>query len=193
MNSENQNLSAEQSLDLITQMIRQTQGKVQKSSFYFLLWGWVIAIANIGMYVTLEFTSYREYAPFWWLLPIPAWIVTMVYSSKQDKATPATSHLDRINMWLWICTGIAILPLVVFGEKINYQINPIVLCLVAIPTFVSGVIMRFKPLLAGGISFLVLSVVCFLVDDQTQYLVGGIAMMLGYLVPGYLLKFQKEQ
>lgn len=189
---ENENLSARESLDLISNMIHQAQGKLQKSSFYFLLWGWVIAIANLGMYATLAFTDFDEYAPAWWLLPIPAWAATMFYGNKQDKESAAVTHLDRINMWLWICAGIAILPIVLFGYKINYQINPLVLSLIAIPTFVSGIIMRFKPLLAGGVSFLLLSIVCFLVDYQTQYLIGGVAMLTGYLIPGYLLKYQKE-
>ncbi|MFN5171095.1 MAG: hypothetical protein ACK5DD_15875 [Cyclobacteriaceae bacterium] len=188
-----QDLSAQQSLELITQMIQQTQGKMQKSSFYFLLWGWVITIANLGMYVTLAFTDYDDYAPFWWMLPIPAWIVTMIYSSRQDKSTGTVTHIDRISMWMWICTGLAIAPIIIFGYKINYQINPLVLTLIAIPTFVSGIIMRFRPLLAGGVSFFLLSMVCFLVDDQTQYLIGGVAMLLGYLIPGYLLKYQKEK
>lgn len=188
-----QDLSAQQSLELIARMIQQTQGKMQRSSFYFLLWGWIITIANLGMYATLAFTNYDDYAPFWWLLPLPAWIVTMIYSNRQERNATAATHLDRINMWLWIITGIAILPIVVFGYKINYQINPLVLTLVSIPTFVSGVILRFRPLLVGGASFLALSAVCFLVDGATQYLVGGLAMFLGYLIPGYMLKYQKEK
>lgn len=193
MNQENQPLSAEQSFGIISQMIRQAQGKVQQSSFYFLLWGWVITLANLGMYCTLAFTEYDEYAPFFWLLTIPAWVATIIYGRKQDKSSSSTSHLDTISMWLWIFTGIAILPVIIFGYQINYQINPIVLILISIPTFVSGIIIKFRPLLAGGISFLILSIVCFLVDGQTQYLVGGVAMILGYLIPGYLLKYQKEQ
>jgi hypothetical protein len=193
MNQENQPLSAEQSLGIISQMIRQAQGKVQQSSFYFLLWGWVITLANLGMYCTLVFTAYDEYAPFFWLLPIPAWIATIIYGRSQERSSSTTSHLDKISMWLWIFTGIAILPVIIFGYQINYQINPIVLTLVSIPTFVSGIIIRFRPLLAGGISFIILSIVCFLVDGPTQYLIGGVAMILGYLIPGYLLKYQKEQ
>lgn len=193
MNPENEQLSAQQSIDIIAQMIKQAQGKVQKSSFYFLLWGWVITLANLGMFSTLAFTDYDEYASFFWLLPIPAWIITIVYGQKQEKSSTTSSHLDKISAWLWISTGIAILPIVIFGSAINYQINPIVLTLVAIPTYVSGIILKFKPLLLGGACFLAFSIICFLVDGQTQYLVGALAMICGYLIPGYLLKYQKEQ
>ena len=81
MENKTDNLNPQQSLELITNMIRQTQGNVSGSSFYFLLWGWVITLCNFGMYYFLNFTEYQRYAPIVWTLCIPAWIVTMIYGS----------------------------------------------------------------------------------------------------------------
>ncbi len=39
MENKNESLNPQQSLDLITAMIEQAKGSVQKSSFHFLLWG----------------------------------------------------------------------------------------------------------------------------------------------------------
>ena len=192
MNTSSEHLTPQQSLDTITSMIKQAQGKMRKNSFYFLLWGWTVTLANFGMYGLMKFTDY-EHPYIVWIITIPAWIATMIYGSRQGRDAVVSTHLDRINMWLWICYGLTILPVVLFMNKINYNLNAIILIITAAPTFITGIMLRFKPLRFGGINFWIFGIICFLVDQQTQYLVGGVAILLGYLVPGYLLKTQYEK
>ena len=186
MKDETGNLTAEQSLDIITSMIRQAKGNVQRNNFYFLLWGWIIVIANLGMYI-LSVLDYKH--PYIvWVITVPAWIYTLFKASRTAKTTQPITHFDRISGWLWISFGITTFCLVAFGSLINYQINPLILTMSAIPTFVSGIILRFKPLVIGGISFWVFGVVCFLVTKELQPLIGATAVICGFLIPGYLLK-----
>jgi hypothetical protein len=187
MSNVQENLTAQQSLDIITSMIRQAKGQASGNSFYFLLWGWSITAANFGMYGLIRFTDY-PYPYAVWLITIPAWIATLIYGMKQGRAERAPSHLERINMWLWMAMGISIFPICLFGSVLNWNINPIIMLMAASATFVSGIIIRFKPLVFGGVLFWILGSISFLVSQQDQYLVGGIAIILGYLVPGYLLK-----
>lgn len=184
-------MSIEESLKIMQEMISHARGKMQKASFYFITWGWVMTFANLGMYGLLKFTDY-PFPYLVWLIIIPAWIVTMVHGSREEKAVGKRTHLDHITMWLWIAFGIAVLPFVIFLAKINYHINPVVLVMAAIPTFLSGIMLKFTPLVWGGISFYVLGAICFLVSPVDQYLVGGLAIFCGYLIPGYLLKAQRE-
>lgn len=193
METKNEPLSAQESLSLIESMIRETKGTVSNNSFYFLLWGWVIAFCNFGMFGIMKFTDYAEYAPAVWMLTIPAWVITMIYGSRQSKARGVVSHLDRINMWLWIAMAITIAPAWMFGYKINWMVNAIILMPVGAATFVSGVIIRFMPLRVGGIVFWTSGVLCYFIEPSLQYIVGGVAVILGYLLPGYLLKAQREK
>ena len=187
MKTEEKPLTPEQSLELISTIIQQTQGNVSASSFYFLLWGWVVTLCNIGMYALLK-SDYNNYAPMIWLLCIPAWIVTMIYGNRQDRQRQIITHLDKISMWLWIGVGITILPTWIFGEKINWNVNAVVMMPVGLATFLSGIIIKYKPLLAGGIIFWIAGLVCYFVAPIDQYLVGAVAMILGYLIPGYGLR-----
>jgi len=41
---DDKNLKAEESLRIIEQMIQRAKGNLNNSSFYFLLWGWIILI-----------------------------------------------------------------------------------------------------------------------------------------------------
>lgn len=191
MNHQEELFNPQQSLQVIQNMIQQAQGRMQKNSFYFLLWGWAIALAYFGMYGIMKFTNY-EHPYIVWTISIPAWIITLFYGRKQNKEAVVTTHLDKINMWLWISFGLSILPVVIFMSEINFNLSPIILVLTAIPTFLTGIMLRFKPLLFGGINFWIAGFIAFMVDYETQYLVGGIAIVLGYLMPGYMLKKMRE-
>ncbi len=192
METKKEPFSAHESLQLIESMIQQTKGKVSRSSFYFLLWGWVIALCNFAMYYLLNFSDQPQYAPAVWMLCIPAWIATMIHGRRQEQAAGVSTHLDQINKWLWICLAITITPVWIFGAKINWMITPLILMPVGAATFLSGIIIRFRPLLLGGIIFWVAAVGSYFVGMDEQYLVGGAAIILGYVLPGYLLKHQKE-
>lgn len=182
-------LTAQESLDIITSMIREAKGNMKRNGFYFLLWGWVIIAANLGMYV-LEKIGYKHFYVVW-AITIPAWIISLVRGYRQGKAERNTTHLDTVSMWLWLTFGVTIFTLVAFGSKINYQLNPVILTISSIPTFLSGVVIRFKPLVMGGISFWIFGIISFLMPSDIQPLVGAVAILCGYIVPGYLLKLKE--
>jgi hypothetical protein len=46
-----ENLSPQQSIDLIQSMIDKTKNTVADGSVFFLLWGWVVFIACILQYI----------------------------------------------------------------------------------------------------------------------------------------------
>ncbi len=186
METNSEKLSAQQSLDIITEMIEQAKGSVQRNSFYFLLWGWSIMLANLGMYALLQLSYEHPYMV--WLITIPTWLYSMFKGYQKGNSPRTSTHLDKVTAWLWVSFGIIIFTVVAFGYKINFQLNPVILLISAIPTFVSAMVIRFKPLMIGGVAFWILGIVCFLVPTDIQYLVGALAICVGYLIPGYQLK-----
>lgn len=186
-------MNNEQRLQLISEMINISRNNFQKSSFYFLLWGIVIAIGNLAHFALLEFSSY-EHPYVVWLITIPAIIVTIIYSIRQDKSALVRNHLDKVIASIWIVYALCISVFVVFGYKINFQINPIILALTAIPTFTTGMILKFKPLLFGAAVFIGFSVLAFTTDYYPyQFLIGALAISIGYLIPGILLKAKENK
>jgi hypothetical protein len=190
MKPESSNLSAEQSLDIITSMIRQAQGNARRNSFYFLLWGWVVALANLGMFVLSQLDYARPYIV--WLITIPAWIVSLYRGFRHNRQEQVHTHLDSISIALWFAFAVCIFTVIGFGGKINYQISPLILLISAIPTVVSGIVFRFRPLLVGGVLFWIFGIVCFQVGPVYQPLVGAVAIISGYLIPGYMLQRKRE-
>jgi len=65
--------------------------------------------------------------------------------------------------------------------------------LTGIPTFMTGQIMRFRPLIIGGILFWVAGILMHITSDAlilTALYCG--AMLCGYIVPGFMLMRQEN-
>ncbi len=179
-------MTAQESLELITAMIHQAKTGIRQKSFYFLLWGWVVALAFLGGYVLLK-AGYRQ--PYLiWFITIPAAVLSFLYGSRVRRQSGPATQLEAIMMWSWVALGVTVVIFIIFGRQVNYHLNALILVVSAIPTFVSGVVLRFRPMILGAIIFWIAGIVCFLVSYDWQMLVGAVAVALGYLVPGYLLK-----
>jgi hypothetical protein len=190
MKHDAENLTAQQSLDIITSMIQQVKGNAQKHSFHFLMWGWIVVLANLGMYTLTKMEF--EYPFIVWLITVPAWFISFYVGYKARKENRVYTHYDYIHLSLWLGFGIVIFTLVGFGYKINFQINALILTISCIPTFLSGVMMRFRPLMVGGVLFWIFGIISFLTPMENQPLVGAVAILCGYLIPGYMLKSKKD-
>ncbi len=184
----NKELTKEESLELITNMIGQAKRNVAKGgSFYFLLWGWVIMLANLGHYILEKFKLY-DHPYIVWTLIIPAVAITIWYSARQGRNATVVSHYDRIYGTIWSCIFVTIVTLLVFADKLAFNQNAVILLFSGLGTYLSGSLLRFKPLLIGGVSLWGASVVAFNVSILDQYLVAAVGLLIGYLVPGYLLR-----
>lgn len=181
-------LTNSESLQIITDMIHQAKRNIaKKGSFYFLLWGWVVMVGNFGYYIIASYDLHH--APhIIWSITIPAAIVSIVYSMMQRKAATHTSQIDGVFSNLWMAIFASIVVVLIFMSKMEYNHNAIILLLSGLGTFVSGRLLKFNPLILGGLALWLSGIVAFNVNVVDQCLVGGIAIIVGYLIPGYLLK-----
>ena len=189
---EEKNISPEESLEIITGMISTAKSNFAKGgSFYFLLWGGIIACANFGHYILGVHTSYPH--PYVvWLLVIPAVIITILYSVKRKRSSSVISSFDRLYGQLWWAVFVGIIVVLAFMPNLNYNTTPIILLFSAIGTYITGQILRFKPLIFGGITLALMAIVAFMLEVPDQFLLAGFAMLAGYVVPGFMLKREER-
>ena len=168
-------------------MIHTAKGTIANNSFYFLLWGWVSVIGNLGHYILLKYTAFE--APYSiWLISIPAAIVSFTYGYIQGKNARVKTYSSNVTFWVWMCFMVNLVLLLIFMNSINYNINPLIMMFAAMATFLSGIVLKFKPLKIGGILFWILAIVAFLSSYENQMLIAAISLVTGYLIPGYMLK-----
>lgn len=180
-------LTSSESLAIITDMIAKVKKEAAgDGSFHLLLWGWVIAICNFGYYA-LEKANY-EHPYYIWILVIPASLFSFYWSYNKRIKAKIKTHLDQILNQIWIGIFIAILIVLAFMPVLEYNHNPVILILAAVGMFATGSIIRASAMKIGSLVLAIAAIIAFLVSVSDQYLVAGIAMVLGYLAPGYYLK-----
>lgn len=184
-------LNPTESLNIISDAINQTRENLKEQSFYFVLWGSLIPLASITHYLLLKFTDLEHsYIPWLILTPI-GWIVSITYSIKRENTNKYETYFDMFLKYLWIVIGLSFIGIIFIS--FYHKINPtaFILLLAGIGTLVSGLTTKFKPLSFGGIALFIFSIASLFVDNSDTLLINAIAVVIGYLIPAYLLKKSK--
>lgn len=187
METKENNLTEKQSLDLITEMINRAKGNIQSEYIFFLIWGWVIALASLLHYSFIKFTTIKNPEIAWSIIGIGV-VLSGWYGFKIGKNTKTSTYTDKIYGQLWATFLISYVIVLFFMKDINYNINPIILILAAGSTYLSGIVIKFKPLVYGGIALWIFAIINFLLPGENQLLISGFGIIIGYLIPGYMLK-----
>lgn len=96
-------------------------------------------------------------------------------------------------VWLVFIITYALLVYILVYLRAPEAILPAILTVFGIPTFLSGVILKFKSLKIGGICCWILALISPFVSPEYQYLLMACAVAAGWIIPGHLLnqKFKK--
>lgn len=192
---EDRTISPEESLKVIERMIAESRHKFYNNGFALLFWGVLIILACVGQYIMIE-TGYARQSNYIWPVAVGLGIIiSFIYFGLSAGKRKMHSRLDANNGILWI--GFCITYIVLLYLCVNLKVNPLgfIWCLLGFGLFASGGIYRFKPLYIGAAVFWISAIITiYLGDDIKELWVGAIAMLIGYIIPGYLLwkKAKKE-
>jgi len=187
MENEEKLMTGEESLKIITDMISKTKVNIRQSSFHLLFWGWLIFVCSLSEYLLWHFTDYTR--PYYiWFFVLPGIIVSFIYGFVTGRKAKVHTYADYLYVWTWF--GFLIASLVLFivrsSEMENFALYMLILA--GFPTFMSGIILRFKPLIAGGICFWIIAIIVNFAGPLLSPLGMPVAVLFGYLIPGYILK-----
>lgn len=186
--------SPEESIQLIRSMISKTKDAVADDSFYFLLWGWLVFGCCIGQFVLKVLFENPNHSVVWLLMPLGG-LVSWIYGARQSKKQKVKSFVNTALEYLWMALAISFFVLVlvnVFSAGWQMAFTYYIL-LYAIGTFVSGKLIQFQPLVAGGLVNFVLAAVSVKFSFDYQLLIGALAILISYIIPGHLLRKRYQQ
>lgn len=184
------NLTQQESLKIIQEMIATSKNNLKDNSFFYLLWGWLVLIASLSNFVLLQIHSEYAYLP-WPVLMTAGGIVSGIAGYRLGKKSKVMSHIDKMMVYLWYGFLVVILIFILMAglQKIHWQnLNPLIISLYGLGTFVSGGVLKFKPLIIGGIACWIISVCAFFVSMDYVLLLTALSVVIAYLIPGYMLK-----
>ncbi|MEQ1554171.1 MAG: hypothetical protein ABL929_08340 [Ferruginibacter sp.] len=184
-----QNFSPNDSLKLIDDMINQAKNRVTENGFLFLLWGWVIFFNALLTFISIKFNLFKTPGLIW-ISCIFTTIYQVYYLIRKKKSEKVKTYSDSMIDHIWICFGFAMFTLSVIATKNNLweNINPIVILLYGIPTYLSGRVMQFKPLVIGGISCWLLAIIASFLQPLYYLIVLDVAVAVAWIIPGYILR-----
>lgn len=187
MENDEKMMTGEESLKIITEMINRTKVNIRQGSFHLLFWGWLITVCSLSEWVITNLTHYAH--PYYvWILVIPGAFVSMIYGAVTGRKAKVHTYADVLYMWTWIGFLFAAIVLFIVQSDRMENITPYILLLAGFPTFLSGFIVKFKPLIAGGICFWVIAILVHFAGPSLALLGTPVAMLTGYLIPGYMLR-----
>lgn len=186
----NETFSEHDSLQLIHKMISTAKNDISDNSFSYLWWGWLVFTASLSNYILLSVVKYEYHFLPWVILMPLGGIVSAIYRSRQRKKERVRTYVDEFMKYGIIAFLVSLfITLFAMGPAGGPQaVYPFIMLLYGIWLFISGGALRFKPLMVGGIINWAAAVVSFYLVFEYQLLVLAGAVLLGYIIPGHMLK-----
>jgi hypothetical protein len=194
-------LTPEESFGIINKAISNFKMNYRESAKIFLLWGWILTLASFSNFIILRILHIKEaynlmgaYSlGIWAVFGLAGFVILFFMERQMTREKKVYSYLDGYLKNLWTVTGASFFVAALICIKLNIAPPPIMLLIAGLSTTTSGLLIKFKPLIIGGILFFVFGFITTLVLNEYMALIVGAAIICGYLVPGYLLKSAKEQ
>jgi hypothetical protein len=189
-------LSETESLALIASMIKKTKNTLHDNGFYFLLWGWLVFVASVTQYVLLKM-GYQAESGYTWAILMPlGGIISGIRGARDGKRQKVKSYTEEMLHSVLIAFIVALFIVLVFmsihgGWELPY---PMIMMVYGMWLFISGSVLKFTPLIIGGIINFACSIGGFYIHTYELILLLSFAVLAGYIIPGHLLnaKFKRE-
>lgn len=182
-------LNEKESLELIAQMIRNTKMKMKEGSgTMFLIWGYSTVIVTMLVWSLCLYTQDYRYQWLWFLLPISASIMTIIYKKQEDKKPRVSTYIDRVISYIWWVVGVAgFLLSMVSILAYTFPILFVIVLIMGIGTTLTGLIISFRPLIVSGIIGMAASVVLSFLSWKFQLPLFSLIFLFMMIIPGHYL------
>lgn len=181
---EERKLTEKESLELISQMIRETRDHMERRVAYpFLIWGYLTVTLSVIVWYVLVKTGDYHWNGLWLSLPLIGWPLSWALGRKEEKGM--ATYMDRVIRSIWVVIGVVVLLVGILAFRVE-NVLFIIALLLSIGTTLTGWVIKYKPIgLAGTVSIL-LSFVFLFVPGVNQLLVFALLFVVMMVIPGHI-------
>ena len=187
--SEQKPLTEKESLALIASMLSKAKNSYIESGVGPLYWGILITLCSLLNYaeVTLQFTIGFDI----WLLAFFALIPQLFYAIRSKKQKKFTAHEESIMNFVWSTFAICMFLLSFYnGVAHPAHSTALYMMVYGIPTFITGGVRKFKPMIIGGIVCWVCSLTSLYTSFPNSLLLMSLSSTSAWLIPGIILRIR---
>lgn len=187
-------MKEQEALQLIETVISKTKKDLTDNGIFYLIWGWAVFIAALS-HLALEVMPIAYIpSPFVWpIFMSTAGIISAIIAKKQMAKQQVKSYAEEFIKTMWFAFGISLalsIFITLWAEPMLCY--PIVLIFYGMGTFTVGKIIKFKPLIIGGIICWLLSIASLFVNFNTQLAILAAGILISYIIPGHILYKQAK-
>lgn len=168
-------------LNLINDAINKTKEQLKPTSVNFIFWGILITLMSLIHYLFPEFIQKTTYSSliFWTIIPVIGMVLTIVYNIKTGIRMGYETHIGRALKLVWSVFNVAWIVLIIMA--FFKKQNPVqdILFLLGVILLISALLIRFKPLIIGGVCVIACSVLITLSPHINTLLINAIAAFVG--------------
>ncbi len=179
--------NAEESFQIIRTMIENEKARLNENGFVYLFWGWMVIVSALLQYALIYADVKHHY--FAWLLMLAGFIFMPFYYSRRNTKNVSLPLTGRVIAYTWIVVGLNIFAVgFLYGYTAGKLLMFIILMLVSIGTTVSGLTLRFKWLVIGGLLCNLLAFMSIYLNYYYWGVLAILAVIVADLIPGYILR-----
>jgi hypothetical protein len=218
MAKQDNELSEQESLKLITDMIQKAKASTYETGVSPLLWGSAVFIASFVTYLQLQLNFTLPFDI--WLIVLIAIIPQIFINISESKFRKFRSHTDVAVDAIWIVYAVTLFGIITYQnivpaatqklinaegwQMIKHSINnskpdeilipyapsftSVFLLVYAMPTLATGLIKKFTPMIIGALITYGLFIVSCFTDTKYDMLLSAITALVCWFIPGIILR-----
>ena len=188
-NMEDKILNEKESLELISKMIQNTQQKLESEQGRpLLIFGYITVIISVFVYVLLKTTNSYYSNLLWFTIPLLGGLFMFILRKKRTKYVK--TYIDGIVNIIWSTIGAIVILLSFSSFFISLNYVALMLLLLGIATTLTGLIIKFKPIIFCGIIGTLGCVLPFVFNGCEQVLIFGLFIAIMMIIPGHILNYK---
>lgn len=188
-------LTEKESLDLISQMIRNTRSRLEDNSgIPFLIWGYTTVIVAVIVWFLVTTSGNYLWHWLWFAIPVFGGTLWLLHNKKQlNNRSRVITFVDRAISHVWMVFGIASFMISIIALLTYIPILFIVLLTMGMATAITGLMIRFKPIIFSGFIGILFSPLCVIVRDTSSILIFAAIFVLMMVIPGHMLNYTAKR
>ncbi|HQW84752.1 MAG TPA: hypothetical protein PK987_09835 [Ferruginibacter sp.] len=180
-------LTESESLQLITEMIGKAKNAYHSNGTSAILWGFIIFFCSIFDFLQMHL-KFDIGFNIWWLMFValaPQFFMMLKNGNKKNFV----SYEEKTMSFVWWAFAASVVMLMFFNNFYRpSHSESLFLLLFGIPTFITGGMFRFKPMIIGGIICWSLFFISLYTGLKINLLLMALAALSAWLIPGIILR-----
>ncbi len=206
---EEKRLDAQESIELITRMIRNTRRRLERHSGRpYLVWGYTTVAISLLNYTLNVVGAAPEWSLTWLLIPVLGFVLMRLFPEK--KSTEPRTEIDRIVNSLWLVCTLSLIPIFILCLFHGWSYRPSLFALItlvmSIGSTATGLIVRSRIYTTAGLLGMVGTAAIALWDYylkqlpdpqlidsrmlNNEILIFAVVFLVMMVIPGHIINYR---